>query len=377
MDKVIQGNTADIVFLKSTDDSMIDTLSKMSGTTHRSFTDSKTITRDMSKLWMKNEGKASYTMTTREVPTIMYNDMAFISPRNSIVFRAGDSPIWNRNETILPMSWKLFSNTITQSDKKYTLQTIPTLSSAVDFDVRKNQPDFNKMLDKRMKQALAAEDAKTAYAMTYGYTDYQISQLDPDNYADEIMEAINTFISEEADDDNFDPDDFDDYDYMSEAENNEEVEDAVADAQQKYNASTHKKFAGGMLAPEDLVSLTNGSRVTHAYDREILDVYSEIKGDMWNDTDYFVNRNGNLYGIDGTPYIIRNDESKSLNYLNNASKEYDSSVFADEGIDVSELNNLNTYRVEDGFYRFLASLDAWTFAKGRFEDGMRRRLRDA
>ena len=142
VDKIVQGNTSNIVFLKSTDDAMLETLEKMSGKTHKSFTDSKTITRDMQKLMMQNEGKASYTMTTREVPVISYNDMAFISERNSIIFRAGDSPVWNRNETILPMSWRLFKNTITQPGKDYSLQTIPTLSSALEFGIRQNQPGF-------------------------------------------------------------------------------------------------------------------------------------------------------------------------------------------------------------------------------------------
>ena len=102
----------------------------------------------------QNEGKASYTMTTKEEPVIAYNDMAFISERNSIVFRAGDSPIWNRNETILPMSWRLFKNTIIHPGKDYSLQTIPTLSTAMDFDVRKNQPNFLRCLRKRMEQAI-------------------------------------------------------------------------------------------------------------------------------------------------------------------------------------------------------------------------------
>lgn len=117
MDKVVQGNTSNIVFLKSTDDSMLDTLQKMSGTTHKVFTNSKTITRDTEAVFQNlsgNEGKTSYTMTAQEVPVISYNDMAFISPRNSIVFRAGDSPIWNRNETILPMSWRLRAHDIKQ-----------------------------------------------------------------------------------------------------------------------------------------------------------------------------------------------------------------------------------------------------------------------
>ena len=201
VDKIVQGNTSNIVFLKSTDDSMLDTLQKMSGTTHRTYIDSKTITRDTKAMleMSANEGKVSYTMTTKEEPVIGYNDMAYISERNSIVFRAGDSPIWNRNATVLPMSWRLFKNTIIQPGKDYSLQTIPTLSTAMDFDVRKNQPNFAKMLEKRMKQAEVAKTATKAYQEAYGYSDYQVEQLDPDNYADEIMDIIcSTLNPEEA-----------------------------------------------------------------------------------------------------------------------------------------------------------------------------------
>ena len=116
--------------------------------------------------------------------------LSVFSERNSIVFRAGDSPIWNRNETILPMSWRLFKNTITQPGKDYTLQTIPTLSTAMDFDVRKNQPDFAKMLEKRMSQAYIASEAEESYKKAYGYKDFDVAQLDPDNYSDEIMDLI-------------------------------------------------------------------------------------------------------------------------------------------------------------------------------------------
>ena len=62
---------------------MIDTMVKMSGTTHKVYQDSKTVTRDMAKLVMPTEGKVSYTQTAREVPVISYNDFAFISPSNS------------------------------------------------------------------------------------------------------------------------------------------------------------------------------------------------------------------------------------------------------------------------------------------------------
>ena len=91
-----------IRFLKSTDDDMLKTLETMSGVTHKVRADSKTVTSDMSNITElnRNEGKMSYNIATKEEPVISFNDMAFIPDRNSMVFRAGDSPIWNRQEMV-------------------------------------------------------------------------------------------------------------------------------------------------------------------------------------------------------------------------------------------------------------------------------------
>src|SRR5699024_5937940 len=103
------------------------------------------------RMLSKNEGRISYTMSTKERSVIQFNDMLFIPPRNSMVFRSGESPIWNRRNTILPMSWRLLKDTIVQPGvDEYSLQTVPTLSTALDFDIRKNQPDFYRMLKKRV-----------------------------------------------------------------------------------------------------------------------------------------------------------------------------------------------------------------------------------
>lgn len=87
VDKIIQGNVENIIFLKSTDDSMIDTLVKMSGTTHESRIDQKTITKDNERLLNQNEGRISYTMQTKRRPVIQFNDFMFIKERNSIVLK--------------------------------------------------------------------------------------------------------------------------------------------------------------------------------------------------------------------------------------------------------------------------------------------------
>ena len=336
VDKIVQGNTSNIVFLKSTDDSMLDTLQKMSGITHKSFTDSKTITVDKERIWMQNEGKASYTMTTKEVPVITYNDMAFISERNSIIFRAGDSPIWNRNETILPMSWRLFKNTIEHAGHEYSLQTIPTLSSALDFDVRKNQPDFNQMLSKRMEQANYSDAAKRAYQDAYGYSDYELSQLDPDVYSDDVMDVTNTFIRQkkaaenqmsEADYDMQENVPYDGFDDADLEENTEQLE-ATAEAQKEMEESQRRIYAGGLISREDLVSKING--ITHNFDADIVDVYKDIKGDLWRDSEFFTTKAGGLYSADGSvPYIVVEKLSADLQNLNDAAADPKSRVFVD------------------------------------------------
>lgn len=406
VDKIVQGNTSNIVFLKSTDDAMIDTLQKMSGTTHKSFTDSKTITRDMQKLMMQNEGKASYTMTTKEVPVISYNDMAFISERNSIVFRAGDSPVWNRNETILPMSWRLFKNTITQPGKNYSLQTIPTLSSALDFDIRQNQPDFIKMLDKRMAQAGKAASAMEMYKNAYKYTDTELAKLDIDAYSDEIMDLINAMLNdslgkgssvESDEDDIFEGDDvvnIDDWDddmlenhyvddmdennsygalNIDDIEDNDDVQKEAARRQAQRDERDRKIYAGGYISKSMLVN-PDGSVKSHAFDKDFSEVFANNMGSILSDRQYFDDVDGNLYGKNGKPYIVKADNNAMLAHMNEAAQNEDSNVFSEENINEADLSEFSTYVITDAFYQFLASLDAWTFGDGRFENEMRRRM---
>ena len=373
-------NTSNIVFLKSTDDSMLDTLEKMSGKTHIARKNSKTVTRDMEKLMLQNEGKVSYTMQLQEEPVIKYNDMAFIPERNSIVFRAGDSPIWNRNETILPMSWRLFKNTIVHPGHEYSLQTIPTLSSVLDFDVRQNQPDFGKMLDKRMAQACLSEKVQAAYQDAYEYSDYEISRLDIDVYAQEIMENINLQRAKEA----AKASDEEDIDeilamtsgnfYENAEDNSEEQQQAIREAEEKFNISTELKFARGTLSPSNLIGL--GGFINHAMDKIFISAYIECRGDMEQDSECFSVIDGNLCSRDGTVYIRHLNETEALERLNEEAKKKDSNVFSEGDITEAELNKFGSYEVTGAFYKFLADCDRWSFARGRFDDAVFRLIQD-
>lgn len=412
VDKIIQGNTSNIVFLKSTDDSLIETLEKMSGKTHVSKASSKTVTRDLEKIIMQNEGKISTTISTTEVPVISYNDMAYISERNSIVFRAGDSPIWNRNEMILPMSWRLYGNTIKQPGHDYTFATLPTLSTAKDFDVRMNQPNFEDMLHKRLSQALVAGQVEESYKEAYGYTDDQIQKLDPDDYSDEIMRMINVSVNgyESAEDDPNSVDNPENMKYLlgqedeensytddgsdenagddsvstphddsvrnliNSAETNDEQIEAIDKAMQQVKHLQEKKFVDGTIAPIDLVD--KGGAVSHNLDERLIRIFTTRPGDFKQDDENFiVDKDGSLWDSQHEYcYIKAGDKSiqrKAEDMLNDAKKEKDKKVFENDQGAIDSLPR--SYEVNDSFYRFLAKQDSWlNIANGAIEQELAR-----
>lgn len=411
VDKIVQGNTSNIVYLKSTDDSMLETLTKMSGIRHKAYKESKTITTDQGAMvkMTKTEGKVSYTMTVKEEPVISYNDMAFISDRNSIVFRAGDSPIWNRNETILPMSWRLFKNTIIHPGKDYSLQTIPTLSTAMDFDVRKNQPNFRRMLEKRMDQAYAAAEAQAEYQSAYGYSDYEMEQLDPDAKSDDIMDMISSALNPEevkqamaaaalnAKVDNTNNGEYQEmFDYMfgnqdktsskftceqdiynefDSIEANKEQAEATQAIAAKYGVKDAAKlrYAGGQLSRDMIVSPTG---VSHSLDEAIIHVYKDIRGKMDGDDEYFIPRNGNLYSVDGKLFIKNLTSQDNIESLNSDIHDEKAPVFADADLTEADKDKIGSFEVKDAFLKFLCQFpDAWPFAEGEFDRKMADEIR--
>ena len=112
----------------------------------------------------------------------------------------------------------------------------------------------------------------------------------------------------------------------------------------------------------------------HVLDNDILAVYTEIKGAMWNDHQYFTARDGALYGIDGTPYITLKDNADLISAINSAAKKPDSNVYAEVDLKENEMHAHNGYIVTDAFYKFLVSMDKWSFAGGQFETEMAKRM---
>ncbi|MET9711947.1 type IV secretory system conjugative DNA transfer family protein [Nocardiopsis alba] len=387
VDKIVQGNTSNIVFLKSTDDSMLETLEKMSGKRHTTYMDSKTVTQDKGQLvkGMSVESKVSYTMATKEEPVISYNDLAFISERNSIVFRAGDSPVWNRNEMILPMSWRLFKDSIVHPGHDYTLQTIPTLSSAMDFDVRMNQPDFEAMLAKRMQQAELAVECREKYRAAHGLSAVDVSRLDPDTYADDVMELVDAARSEEYAEEQglsgsveVDPEkiqggaDLDDLDW----EFDEALQNLVDVQRTRMDEFRRMRYADRTISRDMLVNFSSDPERPHAgaldgpLDGQIIEAYKMARSALERDGVHFsVGGDGSLRSADGsTVYISRQDESDAMRRLRQASTSGEERVFAE---DPEQLADLHGFIVHGAFYEFLAERDGWSdLARGEFDRAM-------
>lgn len=386
-------NTSNIIYIKSSDDSLIDTFVKMTGVTHRVYGSSKTVTRDLEKLWMKNKGEVSLSYSAVEEPVISYNDFYFIAERNSIVLRAGDPPVWNRNETILPMAWRLYKDTIKLPGKEFTLSTIPSLSNITDFDIRKNQPDFGKMFTKKLEQAAEVERAVDRYAEVYGYSDYDIAQLDPDLYADDIMDIIRDCM--EAKNEDF-SDDFRPYDpeldekpgvsfdrskllnnnrtssYLtSGSTSNEEFKKAYIENEKNEKIKNAKIYAGGLVSRSDLYD-PHGGGCLGTYDECIIASYVSCMTDFSNSVDFEVENGTRILRLRKNGEVLINVEGMTQDAIDKINKEIGDPNSRSFGNKKLTLDDATKYRVTPAFIEYLIGLDSWKgIAGGSFEDKMR------
>lgn len=192
-------NTSNIIFLKSTDDTMLEQLEKMSGTTHRPRRTTKSVTHDVEALALGNEKSVNYTITDEKEPLISFNDLLRLPMCNAIVFRANQAPIWDRLETAMPMSWALFSTRMKDNVNggEFDLKSIPSLSGAAESDPLKAMPNFMAMFEKRIDQASKAETAVDIYKKGYDLSEYEWAQIDMDVKSAEIMDIVDIILDRE------------------------------------------------------------------------------------------------------------------------------------------------------------------------------------
>ena len=192
-----------MIYIKSTDDSMLETLQTIAGTTHLSYRDNKSVTSDARRQFNQADSKVTISTSVHEMPVISKTDMLMVPRSNMMVFGKGH-PIWNRNQMVMPYAYALQKNELRdfENNIKYSLQTVPTTASTADFDIIRNTPDFVKIVAKRVRQAKLARTIRERYKQVYGtpghpLTEYQMSQIDQEVLSKQLMKGINEQIFNE------------------------------------------------------------------------------------------------------------------------------------------------------------------------------------
>ena len=262
-------------------------------------------------------------------------------------------------------------------------------SSAKDFDVRKNQPDFIEMVNNRMKEAKEVDGAIENYKRIYDYSDYDIEQLDPDLFARDIMNIVNSQLNKDSSIEDQYSELNDTREGISEeskalrakAVENTEVTEVTHDMEEKKRAwDTNLLYADGYLAKGDLVTYYSG-QINQQYEAEIVRSFVENLGSFQQDSSNFSYRNGKLYSSDGNMvYFEKINLDDFKKDMTKASKDPNSRVY-DEGNMEDDFKNdpniIDNYRVTSHFYKFLVNRDNWDdFANGHFEETMGRLMRE-
>ena len=373
IEKILQGNTGNIIYLKSTDDSMLSTLEGLSGTRHKAYTDSKTVTTDLDSMVGQNDGKISRTTTTREEPVISKNDMLFVQPCNSMVFGKGH-PIWSKNQTALPMAYKLHetqlrdTDTLPKGERKYALNNVPTTTNTDGFNILKNKPDFMKMVSKRVAQA------RLAPAITETYEKFIKEDVEKDRKATEIMRNVNEHLANEKESGN------DIVEQQEEGLKHTQEESDVVKEGEKYKAEVRdwavKRYGQGTISRNDLREYPRmGGNYRKDMDIVIAEVYEQCKGYFKTDSKFQM-KGDTLLDKDGQVFI--RERSESVGNLYESSRNQDSNIKAipeNEGgftDDVKDVTSAMKYEIRNEFYDYLCELSTWKeVAGGHFDKLMK------
>ena len=383
--KIISGNSNNLVFLKSNDVTMIDELVSVAGKTHVERVNSMTVSENLQARVQKTDGRVSKTKSVLEEDVLPRNAFLYIKRFEAIVMRAGENPIYNYGSSALPPVFALQKDAIQEPGVTYSLQTIPTMSSVLEFDPEKNQPNFYAMLEKRLAQARLVASMEKKYRGAYGYSQHDIDIMDSDVYAREIMDAVNDELysmelnyrmqQELEDEEEFMMPDgssrmFADMAVAREESilQNKEYDEATAKAEAQLVPNYRELiYAGGTISRELLVSphgkaVRTGASLDAIFIEAVLKTKSQFMSDnkfRWDDEKQI------LSSSTGMRYI---SYDSSIEKLEKAGKDPNSRVLLED----AEGTALEGYRVEPEFYEYLAKLDSWeSIANGAFDKTVR------
>lgn len=374
IDKILQGNTGNILYIKSTDDSMLEILQGLGGQRYRIEHDSLTTTTDMYKVIATVDGKQSRGKSVKEVPVISKNDMLRVNKGDLMVFGKGD-PVWNTNQCAMPYAFELVhKDALNDWDdpKEYTMQTVPTTASTMDFDILNNQPNFIEMVAKRSSQARLT---KKKFSLFKQYntingrplTDDDLSRMDPEALAKEIMRSVNQQRNfnemvkvSRAEEPSYDEDDIVDMSNLSAediaqrmndtAEENEELYEAMYESDKKHDDLHALIYADGQISKYDLIR-----EPTDDVNDALVYAYAMLLDEFKKSDDYIVKDDTSLY-LGSTLMIKSLSEDAAEHGLDGLG------LLADD-----DNNYISRYEVTDEWRKFLAQSNTWNVLNGKYE----------
>lgn len=411
IDKILEGNTSNLVYLKSTDDSMLSTLEQLSGITHEAHIDSKSVTKDTKAVMNNTDSKTTHTISIKEKPVITKNDMLHIPTCNDMVF-AADNPIWSTNQTALPMAWRLHKNLVHDpAQPSYALSDVPSTSNTNDFDRLQNQPDFFRMVDKRVKQARLAPDMTRRYRILHGLdlhgshennlvvsdpdvdskldgielSDDELSRIDHNQLANDIMDGINRTIrfqnkkaladakgdaDDEAEIEEMQEDltgipaiDYDENSMVEKAngivssrkaENNADFQTSKAESEKQYADENKKEFFNNRLSKKDVLN-------NNTYRNEFVQAFQNCRDAFNNDPELMLDSSNNLRLKNSGVILLKNNSSSLDKGLN---KDDSNTNYASNDDQTNGYDEALTYTYEDAFGDYLIQHHDWSQIAG-------------
>lgn len=163
VEKIIRANAANIIFLKSNDEELINELVRLSGVIHEVRTKNYSVARKMGDLVTVAEPLLNYSRDQQESTALTGNDLLFLagsSPGNSITFMSNEMPIVNKQAHIMPMAAGLHTKLPQPVGGQYSDSTLPSTNSNDGMNFLENTIDGEGLVRARVAQAKIALDVK-------------------------------------------------------------------------------------------------------------------------------------------------------------------------------------------------------------------------
>ena len=207
VDKIVSSNTAVFIYLISNDTDMLEDLSKQAGSTHATRATSKNVVKHVGTVVDTLEDNVTYTYSTQEERLFTVDKLMSFTNGEAMILssvhrqdNSGEAirpnPIYNTNETIMPMAYALHFKGHNNDLFKTSVANAEVATSSAGQDVYQSIPDFNEMYKKRAAQARLTQEMIYHYKNQHEFSDQDLMRQNVNELSSTIMRLINAKLNE-------------------------------------------------------------------------------------------------------------------------------------------------------------------------------------